>query len=200
MKVLLTTALWAIFYCSFSFSSLAQGPPGSATVRADTVRAGSNPAAPAAADTASARSANPGQVPKPDDDFDLFLLVFGITFVCVMIGAVLAGSIAVMGFLLVLFALVSAGVASAGILVGLYKRSLSAGFRTILYIGCSGVGMLAGAPVFWLINRLFQMHLTPGTAALTGACSGLLGGLLLGVVLFSLIRLFLDYCRQKLSF
>ena len=209
MKVLLTTALWASFYCFFSFSSLAQGPPGSATVRADTVRAGSNPAAPAAhaasssppaADTASIRSANPGQVPKPDDDFDLFLLVFGITFVCVMIGAVLAGSIAVMGFLLVLFALISAGVASAGILVGLYKRSLSAGFKAILYISCSGVGMLAGAPVFWLINRLFQMHLTPGTAALTGACSGLLGGLLLGVVLFSLIRLFLDYCRQKLSF
>jgi hypothetical protein len=212
MKLLLTTALWAIFYCSFSFNSLAQGPPGSATVRADTLRAGSNPAAPAAhaastsaaapaaADTASVRPTNPGQVPTPDEDFNLFLLVFGITFVCVMIGAVLAGSIAVMGFLLILFALISAGVASTGILVGLYRRSLSAGFGTILYIGCGGAGMLAGAPTFWLINRLFQMHLAPRTAALTGACSGLLGGLLLGIVLFSLIRLFLDYCRQKLSF
>ena len=209
MKLLLTTTLWAILYCSFSFSGLAQGPPGSATVRADTVRAGSNPTAPAAsaahaasaaADTASVRPANPGQNPTPDEDFDLFLLVFGTAFICVMIGSVLTGVIAVMGFLLVLFALIPVGIVSVGILAGLYRRSLSAGFKTILYIGCSGAGMLAGAPVFWLINRLFHMHLTPRTAVLTGACSGLLGGLLLGIVLFSLIRIFLDYCRQKLSF
>jgi hypothetical protein len=185
MKLLWTTALWAILYCSFSFSGLAQGQPATATGRAD---------------TASARITNPRQVPTPDEDFNLFLMAFGIAFVCVMVGAVLAGSIAVMGLLLALFALISAGIASTGVLVGLYRRSLAAGFRTILYIGCSLAGMLAGAPVFWLINRLFHMHLNPRTAALTGACSGLLGGLLLGVVLFSLIRLFLDYCRQKLSF
>jgi hypothetical protein len=190
MKLLLTTALGAILYCSFSFCGLAQAPPGTATVRADTVRA----------DTASARLTNPGQVPTPDDGFNVFLLVFGTAFICVMIGSVLTGVIAVMGFLLVLFALIPVGIVSVGILAGLYRRSLSAGFKTILYMGCSGAGMLAGAPVFWLINRVFHMHLTPRTAALTGACSGLLGGLLLGIVLFSLIRLFLDYCRQKLSF
>ncbi len=136
----------------------------------------------------------------PDDDFNLFLLALLIAFVSVVVGAVLAGSIAVMGLLLALFALISAGIASLGILVGLYRRSLGAGFKTVLYMGCSLAGTLAGAPVFWLINRFFHLHLTSRTAVLTGACSGLLGGLLLGMMLFILIRVFLEYCRQKLSF
>ena len=59
---------------------------------------------------------------------------------------------------------------------------------------------MTGGLGFWLINRLFHIDLSTRSAVLIGACSGLLGGLLLGAVLFILIRLFMEYCRQKLSF
>lgn len=140
-------------------------------------------------------------VSQPDDsEFNLFLLVLAIAFFSVVIGAILAGSILVTLFLLSVLGLVSAGILSAGILVGFYRRSLEAGFRTVLLIVCSLSGILLGTICFILINTVFKIHLTSSTAALTGACSGLLGGFLSGLVLAGIIRIFMNYCRQKLSF
>jgi hypothetical protein len=140
-------------------------------------------------------------IPQPDEsEFNLFLLVLTIAFFSMVIGAVLAGSVIVTLFLLLVLALVSAGIISAGLLVGLYRRSLAAGFRTMLALVCSGSGILAGTVCFWLINRIFAIHLTPPTAVLIGAFGGLLAGLLLGFALAAIIRVFMNYCRQKLSF
>jgi len=136
---------------------------------------------------------------QPDDEFNLFLLTIGLVVACIIIGATIVGAAAATLFLLSLFALVSAGVLSAGILVGLYRRSLSAAFTTILSLVCSGAIMIAGAISFWLINRAFHIELTTSTALLIGAFSGLLGGLLLSFILTGIIRIFLNYCRQKLS-
>jgi len=140
-------------------------------------------------------------IPQPDDsEFNLFLLALAIAFFSVVIGAIITGSILVTLFLLLVLALVSAGILSAGILVGFYRKSLGAGFRTALLIICSLTGILLGSVCFMLINNIFKIHLTPSTAALAGACSGLLGGFLLGIVLAGIIRIFMNYCRQKLSF
>ncbi|HMI62128.1 MAG TPA: hypothetical protein VK518_14510 [Puia sp.] len=140
-------------------------------------------------------------VPQPDDgEFNLFLLTLAIAFFSIMIGAILVGSILVTIFLLSLLVLVSVGILSTGILVGFYRRSLGAGFSTALLIICSLGGILLGAISLVIINNIFNIHLTPSTAALAGACSGLLGGFLLGFVLARIIRVFMNYCRQKLSF
>ncbi|HEY4062871.1 MAG TPA: hypothetical protein VGM30_13275 [Puia sp.] len=61
-------------------------------------------------------------------------------------------------------------------------------------------GIIAGAGSFWLINRLFHLHASTAKACLLGATSGLIGGLLCGIVLFRLIRFFIEYFRKKLSF
>jgi hypothetical protein len=124
--------------------------------------------------------------------------LFLIAFLSVVIGAIVAGSIIVTFILLLLFVLVSAGILSASILVGLYKRSVAVGFKTLLMLICSLGGIVAGAGSFWLLNRIMH-YVTPLTATLLGVVSGLVGGLLLGIVLFGLIRSFLEYCRQKLS-
>jgi len=136
---------------------------------------------------------------QPDDEFNLLLLTIGLAVVCIIIGATIVGAAAATLFLLLLFILVSAGLLSAGILVGLYRRSVSAGFKTILSLICSITITIGGAISFWIINRLFHIELTTSTSLLIGAFSGLLGGLLLSYVLSTIIKIFLNYCRQKLS-
>lgn len=189
MKSLIFTVLGVILYCCCTVSCLAQDKP-----------AAPQAAATVSTDTAKARAINDPAVNPPDDDFNVIGFTIFLAIASLVAGGILAGSLAVMGSLLILFALVSAGIASAGVLVGLYRRSAAAGFKTILYMGCSLAGMLTGALGFWLINHFFHIYLSTRSAVVIGACSGLLGGLLLGIVLFILIRLFLEYCRQKLSF
>ena len=185
MKTLLT-ALIAVFLTLLSCSSQEQGGRHDTATQKDTGA------------TASSTLTSPT---RPDDDeFNVFLLALGTAFVCIVLGATLAGSMLATLFLLGVFLLVSAGVLSVAILVGFYRRSMAAGFRTMLMIVCIGGGVCCGAVAFWLINRVFDIHLQPLTALLLGAFSGLVGGLLLGLVLFTIIRLFLNYCRKKLAF
>lgn len=178
------TAFITLLLTLLSCCGRAQGGRQDTTVRVDT--------AVAAAAVAATR--------QDDEEFNVFLLALGTAFVCIVLGATLAGSMLATLFLLGVFLLVSAGVLSVGILVGFYRRSIAAGFRTVLMISCISGGVCCGAIAFWLINRVFDIHLQPLTALLVGAFSGLVGGLLLGLVLFTIIRLFLNYCRKKLAF
>ena len=171
----------------------------SAPTPASAAPASTTPASAAPASTAPTSNA-PASTVQEDDEFNMFLLALGTAFVCIVLGATLAGSMLATLFLLSVFLLVSAGVLSVGVLVGFYRRSIAAGFRTVLMIVCIGGGMACGAVAFWLINRIFDIHLQPPTALLIGAFSGLVGGLLLGLVLFTIIRLFLNYCRKKMAF
>lgn len=179
-----STAFIALLLTLLSCCTRAQGGRQDTAVRVDT--------AVAAAAVSATR--------QDDEEFNVFLLALGTAFVCIVLGATLAGSMLATLFLLGVFLLVSAGVLSVGILVGFYRRSVTAGFRTVLMIACIGGGVSCGAIAFWLINRVFDIHLQPLTALLVGAFSGLVGGLLLGLVLFTIIRLFLNYCRKKLAF
>jgi hypothetical protein len=122
-----------------------------------------------------------------------------IAFFSVMVASVIIGTVAVIMILLALFGLVSTGIVSAGILVGIYKRSVAAGFKALLVIICSLGGIMAGAGSLWLIDRFFPIHLGGRTAALLGAAGGLVGGILMGIILFQIIRSFIKYFRQKLS-
>ena len=137
---------------------------------------------------------------QPDDEFNVFLLAIGLASIGIIIGATIIGSAAAILFLLLVFSLISAGILSAGILAGLYRRSVSVAFKTILSLICSITITIAGAASFWVINRVFHIDLTTSTALLIGAFSGLLGGLLLSFALTAIIRIFFNYCRQKLSF
>lgn len=157
------------------------------------------PAPATKADTAITLRSDKTSAQQPDDEFNLFLFAYLIAFCCVVVGAVLVGSIAVILLLLALFVLVSGGILSAGILVGLYKRSIAAGFKALLMIMGGLGGLVAGAAGFWLCNRLFHFHIARLTGILLGAAGGLLGGLLCGIIVFRVIRTFLEYCRQKLS-
>jgi hypothetical protein len=137
---------------------------------------------------------------RPDEEFNVFLLAIAIAFVCIVVGATLVGSMLVSIALLVLLGLVTAGVLSAGVLVGLYRKSIGAGFKTVVAVtGCLS-GILIGEIAFFLINRIYHLHLSRVAVLGIGGFCGLVGGMVLGLVLFQLIRAFLNYCRAKLSF
>jgi hypothetical protein len=135
-----------------------------------------------------------------DDDFSVFLIAYAIGFVSVIAAASLVGTIIFALVLLALFGLISAGIISTGLLVGIRKRSIAAGFKTAFVIFTSLVGTLAGSMALWLVNHFFHLHWQPVNAALIGALAGLVGGLLLGIILISFLRFFLEYCQRKLSF
>ena len=180
MQLLLTTLIVALLAIPYS-AARAQSKPDTAH---------SHPSDTHLADPSS----------QPDDEFNIFLLAIGIAIVGIIIGATVIGSAAATLFLLLLFTLVSTGILSAGILIGLFRKSVSAAFTTILSLICSITITIAGAASFWIINRIFHIELTTSTALLIGAFSGLLGGLLLSFTLAAIIRIFFNYCRQKLSF
>ena len=202
MKLLLTSFFTILLLFSF-MGSYAQSYPGSKTDSGNAkphLSPANNAATTNPDTTAKAKILTDPSIPQPDDEFNIFLLAITIAFFSMVIGGALIGAFAATLLLLSLFALVSAGILSAGILTSLYRRSIAAGFKTILVIICSLGGIIGGTICFWLINRIFNIHLISSTAALVGAFGGLLCGLLLGYLLAGILRIFINYCKQKLSF
>jgi len=136
-------------------------------------------------------------IPEPDDEFNLFLLTFAIAFCSAIIGATIVGAFAAAIVFLFLFAMASAGILSTSILIGIYRRSIAAGFRAFLIILCGIGGILIGTPGFWLVNRIFDLPLTNLTSAVIGAAGGLIGGIILGIIIFKPIRLLSTFLYQK---
>lgn len=144
--------------------------------------------------------AQPPAGTQPDEEFNVFLLSIAIAFICIVVGATLVGSMVVTLALLALLGLVTAGILSAGVLVGLYRKSFSAGFKAVMAITGCLCGVLIGEIAFYFINRIYHLHLSGVAVVGIGGFCGLVGGMLLGIVLFMLIRALLNYCRVKLSF
>jgi len=156
----------------------------------------------ATADTTATHAAGTGEnagTAGEDDGMNVFLFVFGMAFLCVAGAAILLGGAIMVGFLAVLFALVSAGVLSTGILAGMYRRSVAAGFRTLLVIVCGLAGLFTGAVGLWLVDRIFKLEWKAQTALLTGGLGGLVGGMALGLVLFFIFNSFFRYCRRRMA-
>lgn len=137
-----------------------------------------------------------------DDDGLGSPVVFAFLLGCagIAVGAGIVGAMFAVMILGVLVLLALAGILSAGVLVGLYRRSMTAGFKTVLLLACSLGGLVTGAGGSYAANRYFHWHFATPTAVLAGAGSGFLGGLLLGLVVFLLIRAVLRFLKQKLAF
>jgi hypothetical protein len=134
-----------------------------------------------------------------DNDFAPGLFIVIIIFFSVMAGAMLAGTLAAGLVLFFLFGVVSAGIFSTAVMVGLYKRSVSAGFKTLVLLISTLGGIILGIGGLYLVDILFHLHLSHSVIAWSGLIGGLVGGILLGLALFALIRLFLEYTKRKLS-
>ena len=182
----------------FAGGGFAQAPHSDSLQRSvDSARLHNDSVVLMAHDTAGAATHNSGTT--QDDEMDMFLLFYAIAFVGIAFAAVLVGAAVMVGFLAVLFLLVSAGVLSTGILVGMYRRSVAAGFRTLLVIVCGLAGGFTGAVGVWLVGRIFHLHWKAQLSLLSGALGGLVGGMLLGLVLFFIFNSFFRYCKRRLA-
>lgn len=134
-----------------------------------------------------------------EDDFSpgmLFFALAGISMVFICIGFGIA--IAAVGFLLV-FGLISIGILSTSVIVGLNKRSFTKGFKTLLMLSASIGGLGVGIGALYLINRLFDLHLSLNSAVLIGAVSGIIGGVIVGQLFYVILRRLSNYFKQRLN-
>ena len=137
--------------------------------------------------------------PVKDDGFDLFLLSLGTIFVCTMIGAAIVGAFLAALFLLTLFALLSAGVLSASFAVGLYKRSISSGFKAFLLFVFGPAFAVLGAAGLWAAHAVFHFPMQTENVVLLGLSGGFIAGMLTALVTFEVIRLAIRKMTTKLG-
>jgi len=132
------------------------------------------------------------------DDFSpgmLFLTLLGLAFICVCVGAGIL--LTVLG-LLILFGLISFGIVSASVLVGLNRKSFAKGFKAFLVLASTTGGILFFGAGFWLLNKISHWWTTQ-TAILTGVTFGLLIGLAFGYFAYFVLQKLTTYFKQKLN-
>lgn len=129
-----------------------------------------------------------------DDDFSLFLffmLIIGL----IVIGA---GVLLAVVILLILFGLIAAGLLSTSILIGVYKRSFTKGFKVFVISATIVGGIFVGTIGFWLSNKLFDWT-TTRTALISGSLVGVVTGVLLGMLMFFVIQKVTGFLKEKLK-
>ncbi len=119
--------------------------------------------------------------------------------VAVIAGGILIGTGIVVAVLtlFIIFGLITTGVLSVSVMVGLNKKSFMTGFKTFV-ITCSTVfSALIMALFFFIYNKI--VHWWSGEkAALIGICTGLIAGFLLGALLMLIVRRLTEFFKTKL--
>lgn len=138
-------------------------------------------------------------LPQPDEGMDIFLLVIGSIFVCSMVGAAIAGAFLATFTLLLLAALTSFGLLSTAIVIGLYKRSLLAGFKSFLVILFSLTCAFLGLTGLVIFNQFVPLHVSNLQLSVVGLVSGLLAGIFLGNATFKLLSIVLSKFAERFN-
>lgn len=136
---------------------------------------------------------------ESDEEMNLFLSVFALLAISVMAGvAVITIGLALI-VLVAIVALIGAGILSASIGVGLYKKSVQAGVRTAVILLMMLVCAVGGAALSWILSKLFDVQISIKTITLIGAGAGALGGMLAAFSIFWLIRKIFNVLRDKME-
>lgn len=114
----------------------------------------------------------------------LFFALIGLAFILICVGM---GIVLTIFLLLIAFGLISAGIISTSVVIGISRNSFSSGFKVLLVSFFTLGGFLAGLAGFWIVNRISHWW-NDQTALLVGAISGVIAGLILGVFSFYVIR------------
>lgn len=132
------------------------------------------------------------------DDFSPGLFFFACIGVAIVLCSVGIGIAMIAFFLIVLFGLVTLGVLSTSIIVGINKKSFSKGFKTFIILLSTICGSLICGLIFFGINEYF-LWWTRMNSILIGLTSGLFGGLLFGMSAYYIMRYLTNYFKQKLN-
>ncbi|MBC7450020.1 MAG: hypothetical protein H7259_00870 [Cytophagales bacterium] len=136
---------------------------------------------------------------EPKDEIEKYpplvlILTEGI-FLIFLIGFGLAVTIIGM---VIMFGLISLGIVSASVFVGLNQRSVTKGFMTFFILLFSVCFLFIGAACIWLLN-LFVHWWSVTTAILIGGGLGLVAGIVLGILAYYIVRGMVGMYTKKLA-
>ena len=122
-----------------------------------------------------------------DDDFSPGLLFFALIGAAFILASVGAGAVLTAFSLLIVFGLISLGVLSASIVVGLNKKSFSKGFKTFIVLGSTVNGIVIAIAAFLILNQLVHWWSTQ-TALVSGTAVGAIAGLGFGYLAIYILQ------------
>lgn len=128
-----------------------------------------------------------------DDDFLVILLLMGALFFLI---ALIIGVVICLIVIAILIGLVGVGIISTSVLTGLYKRSISTGFKTFFVLSSILGSTIVSVVFFWFINTIKNWWSTD-LAIVTGIGSGIISGWLLGLLLFVTLRKMMKFIKTK---
>jgi len=150
--------------------------------------------------TDSSSVAKNSRANTPDDEeFNLFLFSLLAVAICGMVGAAIIGAFAATMAVLLSAALIGAGVLSVSVLAGLYKRSVTAGFKTLLYIICPIAGAILGMSGFLIATELFDISVPAKKGLLARAVGGIIGGLIMAFAISKIVVMLARFFWSKLN-
>ncbi|SDJ98563.1 hypothetical protein SAMN05421823_101586 [Catalinimonas alkaloidigena] len=112
---------------------------------------------------------------------------------CLVLVFVLAGFA-----LLALVGLITVGVVSTSVFIGVHQRSATKGFLAFTLTTFAVIGCALGCASGEILYRILHQG-TVATSLLLGAFVGLIAGILFGRIAFRLLQRFITYLRQKLT-
>ncbi|WP_407481964.1 hypothetical protein [Elizabethkingia meningoseptica] len=132
---------------------------------------------------------------RNDDNFLAVLILMGalVFLVLAVIGIVLG-----LLFIFMIILLISAGIISASVLVGLQQKSLSKGFKTF-FLSVSVVGSTIVSVIFFLFINTVKNWWQTNIAIIAGTVFGIVSGWLLGLLMFTVAKKLVLFLKNKYS-
>lgn len=130
-----------------------------------------------------------------DEEFNLFLAVLAFIGVSIMIGTAIALIAICLLVVLAVLALTALGILSVSVGAGMYKKSITTGLKTALWLTLGILGGGCGAALGWLVHLGFSFTVSKLTAIAVGATAGGLGGALSAWAIARLIQIFFQRFR-----
>ncbi len=121
--------------------------------------------------------------------------ISGLIFLMVCIGAAIVLTSLI---LLFIFGFISAGILSAAVMSGIYKRSFAAGFTTFIYASGCILGPLAGIVFFLLLHKISHWW-TLTEAMVMGSLIGLASGFLISILVFYTVRKLSSFFKSSIK-
>jgi hypothetical protein len=126
-----------------------------------------------------------------DGNFFIVLLFMGLA---IVITYVVVGLLLTAAAFVIVVSCISAGILSASIVVGLYKRSFTKGFKAFIIVSTAAAGTIMGAVGLWLLHADHS-----AAAALCGAGLGLVSGIAFGFLSLKVLQRLVIYFKEKLN-
>lgn len=141
-------------------------------------------------------------VPEPDgdveNDFNPGLLMFVLVAVGIILAGVVIGTIVTLTTLLGIFAMVSFGILSSSIIVGIYTRSITKAFKTLFTLCSIAAGGVFGCIILYALNAFTHWY-KAADAILMGGMFGLVAGLAGGMISFYFLQRLIAWLRSKIT-